>query len=98
MKRAIARFIPHPSSLIPLLLLACVPHETRSTTRDDLNRAVALPAHPSRIVTLAPNLTEIMYAVGAGGRLVGTDDFSDEPAAAQRLPKVGGMQPNIEQI
>jgi len=43
-------------------------------------------------------LTEIVYAIGAGDRIVGTDDFSDEPAAAKQKPKVGGMQPNIEKI
>jgi iron complex transport system substrate-binding protein len=50
------------------------------------------------VITLAPNLTEIVYALGSGQRLVGTDDFSDEPAQAKALPKVGGMQPNVEKI
>src|SRR5205814_2106174 len=42
-----------------------------------------------RIITLAPNLTEIVFAIGAGDRIVATDDFSDSPAAAKKLPKVG---------
>jgi ABC-type hemin transport system substrate-binding protein len=50
------------------------------------------------VVTLAPNLTEIVFAVGAGGKIVGTDDFSDDPPQAKQLAKVGGMQPNIEKI
>ncbi len=93
-------FIPHPSSLIPLILLlalACARHEA-GAVRDDLHRPLTLPPDIRRVVTLAPNLTEIVYAVGAAGRLAGTDDFSDEPAAARTLPKVGGMQPNIEKI
>lgn len=53
---------------------------------------------PSRVITLAPNLTEIVFAIGAGPRVVATDDFSDSPPAAQRLPKVGGVEPNIERI
>jgi iron complex transport system substrate-binding protein len=57
-----------------------------------------IPSHIARVVTLAPNLTEIVYAIGAGGRLVGTDDFSDDPPAAKSLPKVGGVEPNIEKI
>ncbi|HEV8658022.1 MAG TPA: helical backbone metal receptor, partial [Thermoanaerobaculia bacterium] len=90
--------IPHPSSLIPLLFaLACAPHET-PTLHDDLNRPVAIPPRVARVITLAPNLTEIVYAIGGANRLVGTDDFSDEPAAAKKLPKVGGMQPNVEKI
>lgn len=60
------------------------------------------PAAPApqakRIITLAPNLTEIVFAVGAGNTIAGTDDFSNYPAEAKALPKVGGMQPNIEKI
>jgi iron complex transport system substrate-binding protein len=51
-----------------------------------------------RVVTLAPNLTEMVFAVGAGGKLIGADDHSNYPADAARLPKVGGMQPDIEKI
>jgi iron complex transport system substrate-binding protein len=46
---------------------------------------------PMRIVTLAPSLTEIVYAAGAGERLVGTVDTSDFPEAARRLPRVGDV-------
>ena len=49
-------------------------------------------------MSLAPNLTEMLFAMNAGDRIVGTDDFSNFPAAAKRLPKVGGMQPNVEKI
>jgi ABC-type Fe3+-hydroxamate transport system substrate-binding protein len=95
--RCTSSLIPHPSSLILLFALACARHEP-ATTRDDLNRPVPLPPHIQRVITLAPNLTEIVFAIGAGDRLAGADDFSDEPAAAKALPKVGGMQPNIEKI
>src|ERR1700674_3684101 len=78
-------FIPHPSSLILLLVIACAqrPQSTREI---------------HRVVSLAPNVTEIVYAVGGGAKLVGTDDFSDFPEAAARLPKVGGVEPNVEKI
>src|SRR5947207_15509191 len=57
------------------------------------------PAHPmQRVVTLSPNLTEIVFAIGAGDEVVATDDYSDTPPAAKRLPKVGGLQPSLERI
>jgi iron complex transport system substrate-binding protein len=40
----------------------------------------------------------MVYALGAGDRIVGTDDYSDFPAAAKTHPRVGGVQPNIEKI
>jgi ABC-type hemin transport system substrate-binding protein len=57
------------------------------------------PVHPiHRVVTLSPNLTEIVFAIGAGSDVVATDDYSDDPPAAKRLPKVGGVQPSLERI
>jgi iron complex transport system substrate-binding protein len=66
--------------------------------RDDAGRAIPVPRKISRIVTLAPSLTEIVFAIGAGSRVVATDDFSNAPAPAAALPKVGGVQPSVEQI
>jgi len=57
-----------------------------------------MPRDITRVVSLAANVTEMIYAVGAEEKLVGTDDFSNYPAAARALPKVGGMQPNVERI
>jgi iron complex transport system substrate-binding protein len=51
--------------------------------------AVASASPPRRIVSLAPNLTELAYAAGAGGALVGTVEYSDYPEAAKSLPRVG---------
>lgn len=80
-----------------LLFFACAAPEP-AATKDDLGRGVAIPAHVRRVITLAPNVTEIVFAIGAGETIVGTDDFSNFPAAVAKLPKVGGMQPNIEKI
>ena len=44
---------------------------------------------PPRIVSLAPHLTEILFAAGAGARVVGTTEFSDHPEAARAVPRVG---------
>ncbi|HUP60303.1 MAG TPA: ABC transporter substrate-binding protein [Thermoanaerobaculia bacterium] len=90
-------FIVHRSSFIVCVLFAsCV--ERAVTTHDDLGRAVTLPNEIHRVVSLAPNLTEIVFALGAGDKLAGTDDFSNFPPPARALPKVGGMQPNVEKI
>jgi iron complex transport system substrate-binding protein len=56
---------------------------------DDSGATVILPAPARRIVSLAPNITELMYAAGGGSRLIGSVEYSDYPAAAQRLPRVG---------
>jgi iron complex transport system substrate-binding protein len=66
---------------------------------DEAGKRVRVPVHPQRIVTLAPNLTEIVYAVGAGNRLVGNTTFCDYPPEAKQVAKVGDtLQPNIERI
>jgi len=60
------------------------------TVVDDLGRSVVL-AHPAaRIVSLAPHATELLFDVGAGGRVVGVSQGSDYPPAATRIPRVGG--------
>jgi iron complex transport system substrate-binding protein len=61
-------------SLLILALLVC---------------ALCAKAAPTRIVSLAPSLTELAYDAGAGARLVGTSAYSDYPAAARKLPQVG---------
>jgi iron complex transport system substrate-binding protein len=51
--------------------------------------ATATPSAVPRIVSLAPHVTELVYAAGAGSALVGASEFSDYPAAALNLPRVG---------
>jgi iron complex transport system substrate-binding protein len=52
-----------------------------------------------RIVSLAPNLTELAFAAGAGARVVGTVEYSDEPAAAKTIPRVGdAFRVDVERI
>ncbi|MGH9868854.1 MAG: ABC transporter substrate-binding protein [Candidatus Polarisedimenticolia bacterium] len=69
------------------------------TVRDGVGRQVTLPALPSRIVSLAPSVTEILFAVGAGDRVVGVTDFCDNPPEARSLPRVGGLiHPDLERL
>ncbi len=56
---------------------------------DDRGRVLPLAGPAQRIVTLAPNLTELAFASGAGGKLVGAGAWSDYPEAARGLPTVG---------
>src|SRR6266404_4925389 len=94
------------ATLIVLLMASCAnrPANTSSSnpTRevtDEAGRRVRLPQHIDRIVSLAPNLTEVVYAVGAGPRLVGDTTYCDYPPEAKNVAKVGDtMHPSIERI
>jgi iron complex transport system substrate-binding protein len=69
------------------------------TLTDTLEREVELPAEPpARIISLAPSATEILFAIGAGDRVVGVDDFSTFPAETAGLPTLGSFSPDLERI
>ena len=59
------------------------------TVVDDIGRKVTLPRTPQRIVSIAPGATEMLFAAGAGSRVIATVAFSDEPADAKKLPRIG---------
>jgi iron complex transport system substrate-binding protein len=66
---------------------------------DDLGRKIKIPESVDRVVSLAPNLTENIFAVGAGDRLVGVTSFCNYPESARKIQKVGDtISPNIETI
>ena len=67
--------------------------------KDEANREVRVSSKIERVITLAPNLTEIIYAIGAGDLLVGNTTYCDFPEQAKSVQKVGDtLQPNIERI
>jgi iron complex transport system substrate-binding protein len=81
----------------PPVAAAATP-EFRELT-DEAGRTVRIPQPVRRIVSLAPNLTETIYALGLQDRLVGDTDYCDYPADAQKKHKVGGgINPSIEEI
>jgi iron complex transport system substrate-binding protein len=81
-----------PARLTGHLLLACAcigAAHAEVRVRDVNGDAVVLPQPARRIVSLAPHLTELLFAVGAGDRVVGTVAHADFPEAARQLPLVG---------
>ncbi|HUL02751.1 MAG TPA: helical backbone metal receptor [Gemmatimonadales bacterium] len=69
------------------------------TVTDDLGRVVTLATPAHRIVSLSPAATELVFALGAGARLVGRTTWCDYPPAALAVPSVGdGLSPNIEAV
>jgi len=74
-----------------LLILAAAPLASATTVTDDTGQRVTLPHRPERIISLAPGATEMLFAAGVGDRLIATVDFSDEPAAALRVPRIGDV-------
>ncbi len=66
---------------------------------DFLGHEINLPQPAQRIITLTPHATELMFSVGAGGKLVGAVEYSDFPEAAKKIPQVGNYAGlNIEAI
>lgn len=59
------------------------------TVLDDAGNTVTLTRPAQRIASLAPHITEQLYAAGAGARIVGTIEYSDYPEAANRIPRIG---------
>jgi cobalamin transport system substrate-binding protein len=69
-----------------------------ATLTDFQNRSVTIPVRPERLVSIGPSITAFLFALGAGPRVVGVDDFSDEPAEAATREHVGGIKVNFEKV
>src|SRR5919198_322825 len=102
MRRSIVR--THLAVLVALAVLACgpgsrSPSATAITVTDDAGRAVSLAQPARRIVSLSPATTELLFALGAGDRVVGRTRWCDYPPAARDVPSVGdGLNPNVEAV
>jgi iron complex transport system substrate-binding protein len=81
---------PKPAAATPTSSTAIAGHAaTRSiTVVDDHGTAVTLARIPRRLISLAPNVTEILFALGLGQHVVGVSSYSDYPPAAAKLPSV----------
>src|SRR5213596_606667 len=103
------RLWAHRTQIAGLLALAAVAACRREggvargdgalTVIDDAGRRVELHAPARRIVSLSPAVTELLFALGAGDRVVGRTTWCDFPPAARAVPSVGdGLNPNIEAV
>jgi iron complex transport system substrate-binding protein len=102
---------PRFRSKVPALVLLAACGCTYSTSRveprsadsvvrtDAIGRQVNLPRRPARIISLAPSVTEVLFLVGAGDRVVGVTVHCDWPEEARKLPKIGDLlNPSAELI
>src|ERR1700694_725835 len=89
------------SAFICGFIAFCITSSTAAeiSLRDDLDRPIQLKQPARRIVTLAPFLTELVYAAGAGERVVGVSAYSDFPPEASKLPQVSSAAGvSVEQV
>ena len=85
--------------LLLALLAACKPQFKAGSYTDDMGRQVDIEEVPERIVSFGPSVTEILFALGLGDKVVGVDMYSDCPEEAASKPYVGdAWNPSIESI
>ena len=90
---------------LALLLAACRPDTKPAAApaatvqvRDDLGRLLTLPAHPRRVLALAPSLTEMLFAVADTSTIIARTQADDYPAAALRKPLVNSYPLDLERL
>jgi iron complex transport system substrate-binding protein len=72
---------------------------TTRTVTDEMGRRVDVPARVRRVVSLAPNDTDTLYALGAAGKIAGVTDFTEIPPGEPARPSVGEpLEPSLEEI
>ena len=71
-----------------LFSAASFAHSESTTAIDDAKQSITLTKPAQRIITLAPSLTELVFAAGAGDKVIAVSAYSDYPSAAKKLPQV----------
>lgn len=85
--------------IVGLLVLALLPALAEGALKDMVGREVKLDGPAGKVVALMPADVEILYALGAGDRLIGRGEYCNYPAEALEVPSVqSGMQTNLEQV
>jgi iron complex transport system substrate-binding protein len=93
------RIIIIGAALLAVLIVAVFALRERTSSQPEMPQ-IALPdaPTPTRIVSLAPSITEMLFALGVGEFVVAVDDYSDWPPQVQDIPRVGGIQVNYEAV
>jgi len=97
MKRIAALFIL--VSILFIMVTGCQAQSVPETITDDMGRSVTFNSAPQRIVSHVPAITEMLYALGLGDRVVGVSDYDDYPPEVKEKPSVGNyFNPSVENI
>ncbi|CAN7583771.1 cobalamin-binding protein [Massilia sp. LjRoot122] len=75
--------------MMVLAIVAATPLAGAVTVRDDAGNAVTLEKPATRVISMAPHVTEVLFAAGGGSRIVGAVSYSDYPEAAKSIPRIG---------
>lgn len=93
--------------LIPLLVLTTLilissiglAQDFPLTVTDDLDQEIEMSEKPEKIISISPNMTEVLFAIGAGENVIGVTTFANYPEEATKVDKIGTItEPNIEKI
>ena len=89
-----------PASLLLVVLFGSVPANSQPVSLvDSSGHGISLQGPAKRVISLAPNLTELMFAINAGDSLIAVSDYSDYPVAAKTLPRIGSaVSMDVERI
>jgi iron complex transport system substrate-binding protein len=99
MKMKLLGFLVVLLSLLVSMTIGCQAEFTPGTYTDDMGREVAINEVPQRIVSHVPSITEMLFALGVGERVVGVSDYCDYPEEAKSKTSVGNyFNPSIENI
>jgi iron complex transport system substrate-binding protein len=79
----------HPAPVPPTAVPTSAPTEVAITVEDGVGNILTFESAPQRIISLAPNHTEVLYALGLGDRVVGVTEYCNYPPEAAEKPKVG---------
>ncbi|MDF1589146.1 MAG: helical backbone metal receptor [Gammaproteobacteria bacterium] len=83
----------------PLLLFIAIFIFIVIQAKDEMPITTVEPTSPQRIISIAPSITESLFALGVGDRVIAVSDYCDYPSQVATLPKVGGfLDPNLEAI
>jgi iron complex transport system substrate-binding protein len=99
MKMKLLGFLVVLLSLLVGMTVGCQAEFTPGTYTDDMGREVTIDEVPQRIVSHVPSITEMLFALGVGERVVGVSDYCDYPEEARSKTSVGNyFNPSIENI